>query len=138
MSKHRHAHILVALLAGQAGSPAFGESNPLMRCGTHSPAAETLNEYGDEKQAMQGYARLPKEPINASACLTCDAPCAGACPEGVPIRRERRASYPHHASGDYAHFDAVELHWDTLPGGEDEPGDGAWDVDAGVQTPSAS
>ena len=42
-----------------------------------------FEDYGDQKQAMQLYAKLP---LNAEACLTCAAPCLGACPEGVPIR----------------------------------------------------
>ena len=41
-----------------------------------------FEDYGDQKQAMQGYARLP---VDASACVTCDAPCMGACLAGVPI-----------------------------------------------------
>ena len=41
-----------------------------------------FEDYGDQKQAMQLYAKLEQ---NASACLTCDAPCAGACPENIPI-----------------------------------------------------
>ena len=42
-----------------------------------------FEDYGDQKQAMQLYAKLP---MNAEACLTCAAPCLGACPEGVPIK----------------------------------------------------
>ena len=73
-----------------AGTHCFQHCN---RCQDTCPAGVPIHDvlrhrmyfedYGDEKQAMQGYARLP---INASACLTCDAPCAGACPEGVPIK----------------------------------------------------
>ena len=42
-----------------------------------------FEDYGDQKQAMQLYAKLER---NASACVDCNAPCAGSCPEGVPIR----------------------------------------------------
>ena len=42
-----------------------------------------FEDYGDEKQAMQGYAKLP---VDASACLSCAAPCVGGCPEGIPIK----------------------------------------------------
>ena len=41
-----------------------------------------FEDYGDQKQAMQGYAKLS---VDASACLTCDAPCTGACPQQIPI-----------------------------------------------------
>ena len=39
---------------------------------------------GREKFAMQRYAGL--ERVNASACLTCSAPCAGTCPHGIDIQ----------------------------------------------------
>jgi predicted aldo/keto reductase-like oxidoreductase len=42
-----------------------------------------FEDYGDQKQAMQLYAKLDKQ---ADVCLTCSAPCTGACPENVPIR----------------------------------------------------
>ncbi len=42
-----------------------------------------FEDYGDQKQAMQLYAKLER---NASACIDCNAPCAGSCPEGLPIR----------------------------------------------------
>jgi hypothetical protein len=42
-----------------------------------------FEDYGDEKEAMRLYAKLDKQ---ANVCLGCPAPCAGACPEGVPIR----------------------------------------------------
>jgi ferredoxin len=41
-------------------------------------------DYGAEKEAMRKYARLGGQ--NASLCLGCPAPCAGACPHGVPIQ----------------------------------------------------
>ncbi len=42
-----------------------------------------FEDYGDQKQAMGLYAKLEQ---NASACLSCDAPCAGGCPANIPIR----------------------------------------------------
>ena len=42
-----------------------------------------FEDYGDEKQAIQLYAALEK---NAEVCLTCNAPCMGACPENIDIR----------------------------------------------------
>ena len=42
-----------------------------------------FEDYGDEKQAMQWYAKLEQD---ASACVTCDAPCTGACPANIPIK----------------------------------------------------
>ena len=42
-----------------------------------------FEDYGDEKEAMQLYAALDK---NADRCLTCYAPCTGACPQGVDIK----------------------------------------------------
>ena len=41
-----------------------------------------FEDYGDPNAAQQGYAKLA---INASACVSCDAPCAGACPENIDI-----------------------------------------------------
>jgi len=40
-------------------------------------------DYGRERDAMGLYAALER---NASACITCPAPCQGQCPHGVPIR----------------------------------------------------
>ena len=42
-----------------------------------------FEDYGDQKQAMRLYAALE---TNAAVCVTCDAPCSGACPEGINIR----------------------------------------------------
>ena len=42
-----------------------------------------FEDYGDQKEAMQLYAALDKR---ADACLTCSAPCTGACPENVAIQ----------------------------------------------------
>jgi aryl-alcohol dehydrogenase-like predicted oxidoreductase len=43
-----------------------------------------FEDYGWEKRGIQSYARLGR---NAEACLGCSAPCAGACPVGIPIRQ---------------------------------------------------
>ena len=40
-------------------------------------------DYGWEREGMRLYARLEK---SASVCTGCPAPCAGACPHGIPIR----------------------------------------------------
>lgn len=42
-----------------------------------------FEDYGDQKQAMNLYAQLER---NAAACLSCNAPCTGVCPEGIPIK----------------------------------------------------
>ena len=42
-----------------------------------------FEDYGWEKEGIQGYARLAKD---ASVCASCSGPCLGACPIGVPIR----------------------------------------------------
>ena len=45
-----------------------------------------FDDYGAEKLAMGKYARLGT--ANAAQCITCPAPCAGACPHGIPIREK--------------------------------------------------
>ena len=61
----------------------------LDRCPSGVPVHDVLRhrmyfeDYGDQKQAMQLYAKLERD---ASACVSCSAPCVGACPEGIPIR----------------------------------------------------
>lgn len=72
-----------------AGSHCFQHcSSCLGACPSGVPIHDVLRhrmyfeDYGDQKQAMQGYARLT---VDASSCLGCDAPCTGACPEGIPI-----------------------------------------------------
>ena len=40
-------------------------------------------DYGWKSEGIRQYARLGK---NASACLGCDAPCAGSCPLGLAIQ----------------------------------------------------
>lgn len=42
-----------------------------------------FEDYGDQKQAMRLYAALERQ---ADRCIGCAAPCAGACPHGVPIQ----------------------------------------------------
>ncbi len=42
-----------------------------------------FEDYGDQKQAMQLYSALDK---NADSCLTCTAPCTGACPQNINIQ----------------------------------------------------
>lgn len=42
-----------------------------------------FEDYGDQKQAMQLYAKLDKK---ADICLTCPAPCTGSCPANIPIQ----------------------------------------------------
>jgi len=49
-----------------------------------------FEDYGDQKQAMQLYAKLP---VQADACLSCAAPCAGACPEGIDIRERTQGAH---------------------------------------------
>ncbi|MEM7100518.1 MAG: aldo/keto reductase [Pseudomonadota bacterium] len=41
-----------------------------------------FEDYGDTGAAQQGYAKLA---VNAEACISCNAPCAGACPENIDI-----------------------------------------------------
>jgi predicted aldo/keto reductase-like oxidoreductase len=41
-------------------------------------------DYGWEREGMRLYAGLERD---AGTCVTCPAPCAGACPHGVPIRQ---------------------------------------------------
>jgi aryl-alcohol dehydrogenase-like predicted oxidoreductase len=49
-----------------------------------------FESYGDEKQAMQLYARLGQP---ASACLSCSAPCLGSCPFGISIAQATREAH---------------------------------------------
>jgi predicted aldo/keto reductase-like oxidoreductase len=44
-----------------------------------------FNEHGLEKDAMMRYARLGG--CDGSVCESCSAPCTGACPYGVDIRK---------------------------------------------------
>ena len=49
-----------------------------------------FEDYGWEKHGMAQYARLAK---SASVCADCAAPCAGACPVGIPIQGRMRESH---------------------------------------------
>ena len=49
-----------------------------------------FEHYGAEKEAMRLYAALEKR---ADVCLGCDAPCAGACPDGIPIAARTRETH---------------------------------------------
>jgi predicted aldo/keto reductase-like oxidoreductase len=42
-----------------------------------------FEDYGDQKEAMRLYAKLPKQ---ADVCIGCSAPCLGVCPHSVPIK----------------------------------------------------
>lgn len=44
-----------------------------------------FRDYGWEKEGLRHYVALDRD---ASACVSCPAPCAGACPIGVPIREK--------------------------------------------------
>jgi predicted aldo/keto reductase-like oxidoreductase len=71
-------------------------------CPAGVPVAEVLRtrmyaeDYGDRTLARSDYAALGSA---ASACLSCSgAPCAGACPHGLPIAELTRRT--HRALGD--------------------------------------
>jgi predicted aldo/keto reductase-like oxidoreductase len=49
-----------------------------------------FEDYGAQKEAMRGYARLTTQ---ADACTGCDAPCANVCPEQIPISRLTRETH---------------------------------------------
>ena len=65
-------------------------------CPEGVPIADVLRhrmyfeDYGTEKRAMQEYARLE---VDASACASCPAPCAGACPYGIDIASRTRDAH---------------------------------------------
>ncbi len=42
-----------------------------------------FEDYGDQKEAMRLYSRLP---VQADVCMGCSAPCTGACPHGIQIQ----------------------------------------------------
>jgi ferredoxin len=77
-----------ALVAGDYCRPHCGACLP--SCPVGLPIHDVLRyemyfeDYGAEKEAMRKYVRLGEQ--NASLCLGCPAPCAGACPHGVPIQ----------------------------------------------------
>jgi predicted aldo/keto reductase-like oxidoreductase len=49
-----------------------------------------FEDYGDEKDAMRLYAKLERQ---ADACIGCSAPCAGACPHGLPIQERTSGAH---------------------------------------------
>jgi predicted aldo/keto reductase-like oxidoreductase len=49
-----------------------------------------FEDYGDEREAMRGYAKLE---VKADVCTGCTAPCANACPFDVPIPEYTRAAH---------------------------------------------
>ena len=70
---------------GGSDSPSSSVDNP----GTADPTS--FEDYRDEKEAMRLYARLGER--DASHCIGCPAPCAGACPHGVPIQEKMLAAH---------------------------------------------
>ena len=48
-----------------------------------------FESFGAQKEAMRLYAQLETK---ADVCLTCSAPCAGACPYEIPIAEHTRAA----------------------------------------------
>lgn len=75
------------LIAGDYCQPHCGAC--LDACVYHLPINDILRyrmyfkDYGREKEGMRLYAGLAH---NAAACVDCAAPCANACPIGVPIQ----------------------------------------------------
>jgi hypothetical protein len=50
-------------------------------------------DYGDRPFARDEYAKLAARRVDASPCLSCDgAPCATACPNGIPIPIRNRGA----------------------------------------------
>jgi predicted aldo/keto reductase-like oxidoreductase len=43
-------------------------------------------DYGRVAIAREKYAKLVQAKLDVSVCVTCPAPCAGACPYELPIR----------------------------------------------------
>ena len=84
-----------ALVAGEYCRPYCGEC--LDSCIASLPINDVLRykmyfeDYRAEKDAMRAYARLGTR--NAAQCLACPAPCAGACPYGIPIRPNMLAAH---------------------------------------------
>jgi hypothetical protein len=42
-----------------------------------------FEDYGRREEGVRLYAQLAAD---ARVCAACSAPCAGACPSGIPIR----------------------------------------------------
>src|SRR5438477_11434111 len=84
-----------ALVAGDYCRPHCGAC--LDTCVAGLPIDDVLRyrmyfeDYRDEKEAMRLYARLGER--DASHCIGCPAPCAGACPHGVPIQEKMLAAH---------------------------------------------
>ena len=85
-----------ALVAGRHCRSGCGEC--LGSCPYAVPIDDVLRyrmyaeSYGREKEAMRLYARL--DPARrADLCASCAAPCAGACPHGVPIQERLREAH---------------------------------------------
>jgi predicted aldo/keto reductase-like oxidoreductase len=49
-----------------------------------------FEDYGDEKEAMRLYSKLP---VQAEVCTGCAAPCTGACPQGIPIQERTTGAH---------------------------------------------
>ena len=47
-------------------------------------------QYGAQREAMRLYAELGTQ---ADACGRCSAPCASACPDGIPIPERTREAH---------------------------------------------
>lgn len=68
----------------------------LDRCPEALPIHEVLRQrmyfeqFGAQKEGMRLYDALAR---NASVCAGCDAPCAGACPDGVDVPRRMRGAH---------------------------------------------
>ena len=79
-----------ALIAGDYCRPHCGAC--LDSCVAGLPIDNVLRhkmyfeDYRSEKEAMRRYAGLGE--LNAAHCIGCPAPCAGACPHGIPIQEK--------------------------------------------------
>jgi predicted aldo/keto reductase-like oxidoreductase len=75
------------LIAGTHCFPHCGAC--LDRCPEGLPIDDVLRhrmyfeDYGWEKEGLLRYAALERK---AEACVGCSAPCASACPHGIPIQ----------------------------------------------------
>jgi aryl-alcohol dehydrogenase-like predicted oxidoreductase len=78
-----------AEIAGRYCAPHCGDC--LDSCPEGLPINDVLRhrmyfeDYGWEKEAMRLYAQFETK---ASVCVGCSAPCAGACPLGIPIKEQ--------------------------------------------------
>ena len=83
------------LIAGDYCRPHCGDC--LDSCVASLPINDVLRykmyfeDYRSEKEAMRLYAALGE--ADASLCVGCPAPCAGACPHGVPIREKMLSAH---------------------------------------------